>query len=66
MLLIDKATEMQAVLIELSIIHSHKTLVVFLLPSTIVLFEPSLQNIKAFGTDSEPTMSTTHCFVSKY
>ena len=29
MLLIDKATEMQAVLIELSIIHSHKTLVVF-------------------------------------
>ena len=29
MLLIDKATEMQLVLIELSIIHSHKTLVVF-------------------------------------
>ena len=56
-LLIDKATEEHPVLAGPSIIHSHKTFQsYFLLSSNMVRLEPSLQNIKAFGTDGEPNV----------
>ena len=57
-LLIDKGTEEHLVLIGPSIIHLHKTShSYFLLHSNnMVRLEPSLQNIKAFGTDDEPNV----------
>ena len=54
-LLIDKATEEHPVLIGPSLFYSHKSFQsCFLLPSNMVWLEPSLQNIKAFGSDGEP------------